>query len=378
MTSSRLRILENGALEIVDPRFEDLTLLREVDPGFTVLTAPLSGFSKPHFQTMRKLGCGFSTPELRQMDVDQLWLAHVKALLEWKSGAGHGSSKGEACVLDLKLELAGRILRRCTLCARRCGVDRLAGSLGFCGLGPEAIVAESFIHIGEEPPINPSYVLSLAGCALRCRFCQQSAILHPKRVNGTTLGPASWKELDLEGARSLSFVGGNPDESLFAILQFLNSASSEFKVPIVWNSHAYSSPEAVDLLNGIVDVYLPDLKYSNPACALRWSKVEDYPEVARQTIMRMVDQHVLVMVRILLLPGHLHCCHLPALHFLASLPIPPKVSIRGQYSPDWKITASDGEMATRLTKEEVESATGIARSLGLALVASDRTSLNPA
>ncbi len=377
MMQSRLRILANGALEVVDPRFEDLTLLREVDPNFTILTAPLPGFTKPRFQAMRELGCGFSGPDLQRMSTDELWQTHNSALLRWTPGTAGERSRAEASLLTLKLEIALRALRSCTLCARRCGVDRMGGALGFCGLDSEAIVAESFIHIGEEPPINPSHVLSLAGCGLRCRFCKQAAILYPKRVKGVRLGSGLWGEIDFNGARSLSFVGGNPDESLFAILQFLNSAPSEFNLPIVWNSHAYSTPESVDLLNGIVDAYLPDLKYSDRACALCWSGVEDYPEVARQTIVRMINQRVPVMVRILLLPGHLSCCHFPTLRFLATLPIRPLVSIRGQYSPDWKITDSDGEMASRIGPAEVEHATALAESLGLEVIGADSARCNP-
>lgn len=370
MTSSRLRILENGALEIVDPRFEDLTLLREVDPAFSIRTTPLPGFIAPRFQAMRNLGCGISIPELERMGTDRLWRIHNSALEKWTSSETVECSRRGVSLLTLKVELARRLLMDCTLCARRCRVNRLAGERGYCGLGSNAIVAESFTHIGEEAPINPSFVISLAGCALRCRYCQQSAILFPTHVNGVELTFDLWKDLDFTDARTVSFVGGNPDESIFGILQFLNSAPPDLDLPIVWNSHAYSTPEVMALLHGVVDAYLPDLKYSNPACGARWSKVEDYPVVAREAITQMTGQNVPVIVRILLLPGHLQCCHLPALRFLASLPIPPFVSIRGQYCPDWQITASDAEMATRITLEEGVSVTALARSLGLALIGS--------
>ena len=370
MTSSRLRILDDGALEVVDPRFEDLTLLRGVDPGFRILTAPLSGFAAPRFQSARELGCGFSILELEGKGADELWLAHNTTLDRWSSNAAVGCSRGEASLLSLKVELAKRLMQSCTLCARRCGVNRMAGRQGYCGLEAGAIVAESFTHIGEEPQINPSFVISLAGCALRCRYCQQSEILFPKRVNGVELTSGLWKDMDFQGARTLSFVGGNPDESIFAILRFLNSAPPELELPIVWNSHAYSTLESMTLLHGVVDAYLPDLKYSNPACGARWSKVEDYPAVAKQTITRMTGQDVPVIVRILLLPGHLQCCHLPALRFLASLPTPPLVSIRQQYCPDWQISGRDGKMAGRIIREDAECAINLAQSLGLDLVGS--------
>jgi putative pyruvate formate lyase activating enzyme len=370
MISTRLRVLENGALEVVDPRVEDLPLLRDIDPEFEVITDPLPGFETPRFQTMRRLGSGFSDPEIQEMDSEELWRIHDVALRGWMSGTSSAKSESEVSVLALKLELARRILRSCTLCARRCEVDRLADQRGFCGLGSKAIVAESFIHIGEEPPINPSHVISLAGCALRCRYCQQSDILFPRKVRGTYLDGQFWKHPDCEVARSLSFVGGNPDESLFGILGFLQSAPIGWALPIVWNTHAYSSIETMSLLNGIVDVYLPDLKYSSSACASSWSQVHNYPQVAQRTIVQMVDQNVPVIVRLLILPGHLRCCHFPALQFLASLPTRPRVSIRGQYSPDWQITSSDGAMAGRISREEVALANNMAQSLGLDCIVS--------
>jgi len=203
---------------------------------------------------------------------------------------------------------------------------------------------------------------------LLCRFCQQAALLNPSQVDGSLLRGSTWLTMNLKSARSLSFVGGNPDESLSAVLGFLCSAPAKWNLPIVWNSHAYSTTESMALLHGVVDVYLPDLKYSDSACGARWSKVEDYPGVARHTIKRMTEQNVLVIVRILLLPGHLQCCHFPALEFLASLPTPPQVSIRRQYCPDWQITDRDGMMANRITQKEADCALSFARSLGLALI----------
>jgi putative pyruvate formate lyase activating enzyme len=276
----------------------------------------------------------------------------------------------ESSILDLKCELARRLLEDCVLCARRCGANRAAGRLGFCGLGAEAVLAENFIHIGEEPPINPSHLFSLAGCSLRCRFCQQSALLAPTKVRGTRLDLAAWKDVDIRRARSVSFIGGNPDESLPAILEFLKSAPIDFALPIVWNTHSYSSPETLKLLDGVIDVYLPDLKYGNNGCAERWSHTRDYYSVAQQALKAMSAQGVLIILRILVLPGHLDCCHIPALKFLASLTQPPLLSIRGQYSPDWLISASDGIMAKRTSLEEFARTVQEARSLGLSLIES--------
>lgn len=364
-SSSRVRILDDGSLEVIDPRWEDIGLLQAVDSAFAVESSPLPGFREPRFISMRRYGCGVLSADLGTQSMETLWHRHEAALRQWSESKLANRASGEASVLELKCELADRLLACCVLCARRCEVNRNEGEKGFCGLGVEAVLAESFVHIGEEPPINPSHLFSLAGCALRCRFCQQSDILFPSAVHGSALDPLAWRDVQFERARSVSFVGGNPDESLAAILKFLDSAPEDFGLPVVWNSHAYSSPEAIALLDGVVDVYLPDLKYASEDCARRWSEIENYFPIAQRAITTMVEQNVPVIVRVLLLPGHLDCCHIPAFEFLASLPVKPLVSIRSQYSPDWRITPCDKNMAGRVPKEETQRAYSVARSLGL-------------
>jgi putative pyruvate formate lyase activating enzyme len=231
------------------------------------------------------------------------------------------------------------------------------------------MVAEHFVHIAEEAPLNPSLVLNLAGCGLRCRFCQQSALLNPAAVSGEPLAPALWKQLQTRGARSLSFVGGNPDESLYAILRFLAVAPARWRLPIVWNCHAYATHETLDLLDGVVDAYVPDFKYGNEACGRRLSAVRDYPAIARAAITAMLTQGVPVFVRLLVLPGHIECCHMPTLDVLATLQRDWLfVSVRGQFAPDWQITSCDGALARRPTQEEIEAVRHKARSLGLTLI----------
>jgi putative pyruvate formate lyase activating enzyme len=239
-----------------------------------------------------------------------------------------------------------------------------------CRLGTSATVAEHFVHIAEEPPINPSLVLNLAGCALRCRFCQQFALLEPGAVVGEELRGELWPKLDTKGARSLSFIGGNPDESLYAILQFLRHGPLTWKLPLVWNCHGYSTGETIDLLEGVVDVFVPDFKYGNDDCGRRLSSVPNYPATMRAGMARMVAQDVPVIVRILVLPGHFDCCHAPSLNFLASLADQNDlfVSVRGQYCPDWKISSQDGALARRVKIDEMNFVIQRARDLGLQLI----------
>jgi putative pyruvate formate lyase activating enzyme len=247
-------------------------------------------------------------------------------------------------------------------------VNRLAGERGACRLGSEAVVGSHSVHIGEEPPINPTLAVSLAGCGLRCRYCQQGLLLDPDRVPRPVLGPDLWQQLTPDGARTLMFIGGNPDESLPAILRFLRAAPEHWTLPIVWKCHAYATPEALLLLRSVADVYVPDVKYGTASCGTRWSGVPDYPARAAAALRAMIATGALVIARILVLPGHLTCCHLPMLDLLASLPQPQLlVSVRGQYCPDWEITAADGPMAARPSPSEVQAVIEAAEARGLTL-----------
>jgi putative pyruvate formate lyase activating enzyme len=364
-----LRIRPDGSLEVVDPGFDTLSLLREVDPRFTVQSAPLPAFDGPRFVRANRIGVGLKSREVEQMTLEQLHALHRERLSSTVAAptARARRRQGEMSLLRLKALIARRMLEQCTLCARRCGANRLAGRTGPCGLGPRAYVAEHFVHIAEEAPINPSLLLSLRGCALRCRYCQQHALLDARGSRAEVLGRSFWRHLDFTGARSMSFIGGNPDESLPFILEFLRHAPGDFSLPVVWNHHAFATIETVDLLEQVVDVYVPDLKYGSDECALHLSGVKGYCATAQMAIQRQLEQGVQVIVRILVLPGHLECCHRPALEFLASLDRPDqlRVSIRKQYAPDWKITASDGLLSRRASASEVAEVEACAAHLGL-------------
>jgi putative pyruvate formate lyase activating enzyme len=368
--SSRIRIDDDGRLEVVDPGFDSLDLLQAIDPEFLVRSAKLLSFTTPRFLRAKEVGCDSEVNRLADEPQDKLWADHAALMQRIKGGEPLNlCSEGEASVLDLKIELARRVLSNCRLCAHRCGVNRSLGELGICRLGTEGIVAEHFIHIAEESPVNPSLVLNLAGCGLRCRFCQQSTLLAPESIVGDKLGPSLWSSLSTKGARSLSFVGGNPDESLYAILRFLTGAPVTWNLPIVWNCHAFETPETISLLDGVVDAFLPDFKYGSDACGRRLSAIPNYPETAKANIAAMLEQGVLVIVRILVLPGHFECCHAPSLDYLATiLEKSLLVSVRDQYCPDWKITARDGALARRVTSDEVIAVRQRARDLGLSLI----------
>lgn len=198
--------------------------------------------------------------------------------------------------------------QNCTLCPRKCGVNR-ENTLGFCGMPAELRVAKAMLHFGEEPPItgkNGTGAVFFNGCTLRCRFCQNAEI--------ATGGQATdlrriLEDLVERGAESIDLV--TPTQFLPDILPAL---TPKLPVPVVYNCGGYESVETLKHLEGLVDVYLPDLKYSDNALARKLSQAPDYFEVAtaaiqemyRQTGPAVVENGILkrgVLIRHLVLPG---------------------------------------------------------------------------
>jgi len=364
--SERLYTDDLGRLEVVDPDFHDLPLMRSLDPGFRIRRRVLPNDGAPRFQQARRAGVGVSCKDLARSQESELWAFHRSAMAQLRSGCSAPVRQGEADLLSLKVELAFRLAAPCRLCPRQCGVDRLSDETGLCGLGAEALLAEAFPHIAEEPQINPSFLLSLAGCGLRCQFCQQAGLLYPVKCGSVPLSQVHWGECALRGARTISFAGGNPDESLPGVLSFLARAPESLQLPVVWNSNAYSTPETVALLEGVVDIYLPDFKFGCEDCANSLAGAPDYPELAAQSIVAYQAQGVPVIVRILVLPGHVDCCHTPALKVLSVLANPLlTISIRGQYRPLGGLLNDAGAMSGRASAEEVLHVVQHARGLDL-------------
>jgi len=366
---NRFRVLRDGRIEVVDPRPGDLPLLRMFDPSIDIRSTPLSGFVRPRLRQSLQCSSGIPASRLCTLSTATLWMAHTNAMEIIRAADADSERRdGTASLLELKTELADRMLRSCRLCMKVCAVDRTAGERGQCGLGTNALLAEHYIHIAEESPINPSYVFSLAGCGMRCRFCQQWPLLRPSTSSTQPLSPSLWDTVELSHARSVTFVGGNPDESLPGILRFLLDAPAPWQLPIVWNNHAYSSLDVLALLEGVVDVYLPDLKFGSDVCGRLLGGATYYAEVAERALTRMLAQDVTVIVRILILPGHARCCHLPSLRFLAQHNSRRLfVSLRGQYAPDHLVGETD-PLNARPSDEDVESLRCAARDAGLRLV----------
>ncbi len=235
----------------------------------------------------------------------------------------------------------------CYICPHMCGVARNEGEHGLCGSGKEVTVSSDNLHFGEEPCLvgkGGSGTIFLTGCNLSCCFCQNypiSQIRHGRVVGGEWLAEAMMR-LQGEGAVNINFVSPTPWTA--QIVEAIATARERgLNIPIVWNCGGYERIEVLRLLDGIIDIYLPDAKYSDDALAMELSGAPRYAEVNKSAILEMWKQvgklelhggmatHGL-LVRHLVLPGHLKNTR-GVLKFLASVDKDLAVSVMCQYFP---------------------------------------------
>lgn len=211
----------------------------------------------------------------------------------------------------------------CLLCPRKCGINRRTGQTGVCGVSSEIKVARAALHYWEEPCISGkrgSGAVFFSGCSLHCVFCQNREISDGKAGKLISKERLSdiFMELADKGANNINLV--TPGQYIPDIVWAVNDAKSRgMKLPIIYNTSGYENVTELKLLEGIVDVYLPDFKYMDSTLSARYSRAKDYPSVAKQALSEMVRQQpdvVIddatrliqkgVIVRQLLLPGHVN------------------------------------------------------------------------
>lgn len=211
----------------------------------------------------------------------------------------------------------------CLLCPRKCGINRSTGQTGVCGVSSEIKVARAALHYWEEPCISGkrgSGAVFFSGCSLHCVFCQNREISDGKEGKVISKERLSdiFMELADKGANNINLV--TPGQYIPDIVWAVNDAKSRgMKLPIIYNTSGYENVTELKLLEGIVDVYLPDFKYMDSTLSARYSRAKDYPSIAKQALSEMVRQQpdvVIdnatrliqkgVIVRQLLLPGHVN------------------------------------------------------------------------
>jgi putative pyruvate formate lyase activating enzyme len=272
------------------------------------------------------------------------------------------------------------ILLECELCGRRCGVNRLAGERGVCGAGEKLMVASVFPHFGEEPPLVGYYgsgTIFLSHCNLRCIFCQNYDISHLGEGQPTTIAEMADYMLQLQrrGCHNINLV--TPTHYAPQIVAaLLEAVEKGLELPLVWNCGGYESVKVIRLLDGIVDIYMPDIKYARRKSAERYSHAPDYPEVAREAVKEMhrqVGDLVIgsrgiarrgLLIRHLVMPGGIEETK-DILRFVAEeISRESYVNIMDQYRPLYRASECS-EINRRITVEEYEEALVAARRYGL-------------
>ncbi|MGE5528858.1 MAG: radical SAM protein [Patescibacteria group bacterium] len=268
----------------------------------------------------------------------------------------------------------------CRLCPRACGADRRAGQRGWCGAGPRARIARVALHHWEEPPISGSRgsgAVFFSRCNLRCVFCQN----HEISVGGfgLDLDPADLADrfLALEAQRAHNINLVSPTPYIVEIAQALRLAGERgLKAPVVYNSNAYERPEALSTLDGLVQVFLPDLKYADDALAAEYSNAKGYFAAAKRAIQAMralapadiFDREGIMkgglIIRHLVLPGCLENTREVLGWIAGTLGKDTYVSLMAQYTPAHR--ARENPALNRLlTPEEYERALSFFEDAGL-------------
>lgn len=277
-----------------------------------------------------------------------------------------------------------KLLKGCRLCPRRCDIDRTAGDRGFCGIGDLPEVASFGPHMGEEPPITGrrgSGTIFFAGCNLGCLFCQNWDISHQYNGESTTPKGLASIMLNLQalGCHNINLV--TPTHQMPMALEALALAVPQgLTLPIVYNCGGYESMEALALLDGIVDIYMPDFKFWDALVGLDLTDAEDYPLAAREAIKEMHRQvgelHINpwgiaqrgLLVRHLVLPGGLAGSK-GVFEFIArELSADTYINIMDQYYPCY-LAHEHPPLDRRVTRDEYAEALQMARMAGLRRIA---------
>ena len=269
--------------------------------------------------------------------------------------------KPKQSLLDLKIEISSRIFRSCCFCERRCNVDRTV-KFGNCGVMQPRVSTE-FLHIGEESVLVPSHTIFFSGCTFHCVFCQNWDISQYKSGSYLELS----KLVDIiskrksQGSKNVNWVGGDPTPNLLYILQVLNACNEN--IPQVWNSNMYCSTETMNLLDGVIDLYLTDFKYGNNNCAKRLSFVDNYLEIVKRNH-KIAYENAGMIIRHLVMPNHIECCSKPILHWITENLPDAVVNIMGQYRPEYH-ASNYKEISRSVFIDEVLQVKDYAKELGI-------------
>jgi putative pyruvate formate lyase activating enzyme len=279
-----------------------------------------------------------------------------------------------------RIEKLYKILESCELCPRKCKVNRMKGEKGSCKSGKELVISSYGPHFGEERELVGRYgsgTIFLTNCNLLCVYCQNYDISHLGHGKKTSISDAAeiMKGLQKRGCHNINFV--TPTHYAPQLVEALEAAANRgLRLPVVWNCGGYESVEVIKLLEDIVDIYMPDMKYSDVEPGRRYSNTPDYFERSKEAVREMhrqvgdlkVDERGIayrgLLIRHLVLPNNLAGSEKVLKFISEELSKESYVNIMAQYRPSGKAYQYE-ELRRRITSNEYYSAINTARKLGL-------------
>lgn len=282
--------------------------------------------------------------------------------------------------LKQSADAALKILERCLLCPKKCGSNRLKGETGFCRTGRWAFVVSAFAHHGEEPPISGtcgSGTIFFSRCNLRCIYCQNYQFSQLDEGGEVHAGELTGMMLELQdlGCHNINFV--TPTHVMPQILEALIPAIEKgLRLPLVYNTSGYERPEVLKLLDGIIDIYLPDMRYADSALSAKYSAAPHYAEANRDSVREMYrqvgeaafDPEGLItkglIIRHLVLPENIAGTKETFAFISREISPSTPVSLMSQYFPCFEAPKTP-PLDRRITLEEYEEAVCLLHQYGL-------------
>ncbi|MGE3727498.1 MAG: 4Fe-4S cluster-binding domain-containing protein [Candidatus Sericytochromatia bacterium] len=281
--------------------------------------------------------------------------------------------------LAIKRAWAQALLSDCNYCVHNCRVNRVAGETGYCGLTDQALISGEYLHHGEEAKVGTTHAIFFSGCTLHCLFCHNWRETFDLSAGAQVDAIHLAEQIRLRCAdptvQSISFIGGTPEPHLHTLTALAEILPEAIALPWVFNSNATLSATGLALMEGLIDLYLPDFKFGNDRCAWQLAKISHYSDTLEANLQAYQAQSrqtaaygrpVQVLIRHLLMPGHLACCTLPVLEKIAAVYPEMTVNLMGQYRPFYKARERE-ELNRRLAKADLEMARARAHELGLTL-----------
>ncbi|HXF11048.1 MAG TPA: radical SAM protein [Desulfuromonadaceae bacterium] len=263
--------------------------------------------------------------------------------------------------------MARAMLADCHFCAHHCGVNRLAGDRGVCRAGADARFFCAQTEVTDEVELIPTFAIALSGCDLRCDFCITGRESWDPRagwmLDAVEMAQRARAAL-AEGARTIMILGGEPTIHLPAVIELVAALPDTAR--LVWKTNAHGSAQARRLLDGMFDVWVADYKFGNDGCAGRLAKVSGYTGIVQNNLLWAHERSELI-VRHLLMPGHVDCCWRPVAEWLGDRLPGVKVNLRSGFWPAWR-AGRHAELAGTARADEVRQAERIAGENHLNLV----------